>query len=179
MASNHLGSVKACATEVGSEGFDRRAVRYVFGLKIPALDLVIIGWPEGCDAGNWWGGWDEEDVLGSVVTGTWLLEEDIGETLMDEGDEIWWEPWGRGSWNSVAEKGTGKTCIEEDEDVVSEFDRLEFVTKEKSTPDWYGNDFSSKITWFVTYEYASARPELKFMSIIGSKIGITCTSKNS
>ena len=88
MASNHLGSIKPYATKVSSEGLDKRAIRYVLSLKIPALDLVIIGWPEGCDAGNWWVGWDEEDVLGFVVTGTWLFEEDTCEALIGKWDEI-------------------------------------------------------------------------------------------
>lgn len=105
---------------------------------------------------------------------------------------------GEGPWKLVAEEGAWRTFIDKDDTAEVIFKEHEFKTSEKSTPDWYENDFFIKgdmVTyinspWWVqkpisfiiraiAYEDASSWAKLKFMFVIRSEIRETCTTKDS
>lgn len=79
MALNHLGSAKAWTTEVGSFGVESTAARYIFGLHIPALDVVTMQWLDGRGNGRLRGKEGVEELCILLIGETEAVKE-IGES---------------------------------------------------------------------------------------------------
>lgn len=127
-------------------GVESNAAKYIFGLKIPAFDLVIMGCPSG------WGKWrlcGKEGDLGRALfsevlfvgdeCSDWLENETTGKSTRESECDTCDEEEAK---RLLVEEGAKKACIIEDEVSVVEWeDEVDWEEQdswieEKSTPSW-------------------------------------------